>query len=65
MVTNNHNTIHLPYYDERYIKIINSEDDLDVEWIKKKEIVDYGYKGDFSSSYLIGVVNEALNKNGD
>ena len=65
LVTNNHNTIHLPYYDERYIKIINSEDDLDVEWIKKKEIVDYGYKGDFSSSYLIGVVNEALNKNGD
>lgn len=48
LLTNNPNIVNYPYYNERYMKIFNNPDDIDFEWVKFVETVDYNYKGDFS-----------------
>ena len=35
-------------YDERYMKYFHTINDIDIEWIKTKESIDYGYDGRFS-----------------
>ncbi len=49
LLTNNKNIVNMRYYDPKYMKIFTSLDDIDYEWVKKEEHVDYGYKHDFSS----------------
>ena len=38
----------MKYYDARYMKYFKNIDDIDIEWVKRREKVDYGYKDDFS-----------------
>ena len=56
LLTNNPNIVNFPYYDERFMRIFNNADDVDVQWIKNKQFVDYGYKGEFSPIGLLGTV---------
>lgn len=53
LLTNNRAITEMPYYDERYIKFYDNIDDIDWEWVKKQEKIDYGYKGEFSPLNLI------------
>lgn len=55
LLTNNRNILYLPYYDERYMKIIEKIEDIDVEWIRRRENIDYHYHGDFSPVHLLNV----------
>lgn len=48
LLTNNKNILKMKYYNPKYMKLFSSFDDIDYEWVKKIEKVDYGYKGDFS-----------------
>ena len=48
LLTNNSNIFELPFYNDRYMKYFGELKDIDVEWIKEREIVDYGYKDEFS-----------------
>lgn len=48
LLTNNKVITELKYYNPKYMKVFTSFDDIDFDWIKKEERVDYGYKGDFS-----------------
>lgn len=48
LLTNNPNIVNLPYYDSRYMKYFNDIDDIDFEWINKKEDINYNYKNDFT-----------------
>ncbi len=52
LLTNNRHLSELPYYDERYMRFFETEDDIDIEWVKKVEEIDYGYKGEFSPLHL-------------
>ncbi len=58
LITNNKNVVGYPYYNPKWMKIIDKPEDVDIDWVKSKEIVDYQYKGDFSPvnfiDYLIG-----------
>ena len=56
LLTNNSNIVNFPYYDERYMRIFKSSDDIDIQWIRSKQPVDYGYKGDFSPIGLLNTV---------
>ena len=53
LLTNNKNVINLPFYDSRFIHVFESIDDIDTQWIKKKEDIDYRYDGRFSLTRFI------------
>lgn len=48
LLTNNPNIVKYPFYNPRYMKLFSKVEDIDVEWIKKREKVDYHYNGEFS-----------------
>ncbi|MDO5346526.1 MAG: hypothetical protein Q4E91_12385 [Lachnospiraceae bacterium] len=56
LLTNNPNIVNFPYYNEKYMKIFHTADDIDIAWIKKEEPVEYFYKGDFSPLNMLDVV---------
>lgn len=53
LLTNNKRIAEEAFYNSKYIKIFNTIEDIDVEWIKKIEEVDYGYNNDFSAINFI------------
>jgi hypothetical protein len=53
LLTNNPRITELPYYDERFMKFFSSADGIDFEWVRKKEAVDYGYRGEFSPVHFV------------
>lgn len=61
LLTNNKHLYDLPYYDARYMRSFDQFEDIDLDWIKKKETIDYGYKGDFSPMGLLAYL-EKLNR---
>lgn len=56
LLTNNPDIKSFPYYDSRYMKIFKDADDIDLNWIKKKQKIDYRYRGDFSPLNMLDVV---------
>jgi hypothetical protein len=62
LLTNNKNIVNMPFYDSNYIKIFDSVEDIDFEWIKKIEEVNYKYNGEFSPVNLLEEVKENSQK---
>ena len=62
LLTNNQNAKKLSFYNEKYIKIFNKFEDIDIEWIKKIEPINYNYKNEFSPMYIVEKLKE-LEKN--
>ena len=61
-LTNNKGIVDLPYYDARFMRIIDGPEDIDIDWVMKREDVDYGYRGEFSPANILGIVEEHLGK---
>lgn len=53
LLTNNRSIFDFSYYDERFMRYFEVPDDIDWDWVKEDIAVDYGYKGEFSSVYLL------------
>jgi len=60
LLTNNRYIKELPFYNEQYMKIFNDFSDIDVEWIKRKEKIYYGYNGEFSPVKILDILNKKL-----
>lgn len=60
LLTNNPHVADLPFYDARYMRYFSNPEDIDVEWVMKKEKIDYHYAGEFSSARIIDKLNELL-----
>lgn len=60
LLTNNKTILEFPYYNKRYMQYFESMDDIDWNWIKSTDHVDYGYKGDFSPILLLDRINNEL-----
>ena len=58
LLTNNPNVVKLPYYNPLYMRYFQKIEDIDPEWLKTEEIIDYGYKGDFSPVHLIDYIEK-------
>ena len=56
LLTNNKNIINFPFYNPRWMKIFSSVDDIDTEWVKKREPIDYNYQGEFSPTHFIDYI---------
>lgn len=48
LLTNNYRITELPFYNEKYMRIFSDPSEIDIDWCKAKENVDYGYNDDFS-----------------
>ena len=53
LITNNNRIVNYPYYNPQWMKIIEKPEDIDVEWVKNSEIVDYHYNGEFSPIHFV------------
>ena len=58
LLTTNKNVVNLPFYDPRYMKVFEKPEDIDIEWIKRREEIDYHYDGRFSPTHLIDKIIE-------
>ncbi len=55
LLTSNPRIKNYPFYDERYMKVFSSESDIDYDWVKKRETINYGYKDEFSPKYFFNL----------
>lgn len=62
LLTNNKNIVDLPFYDERYMRVFEKAEDIDVDWIRLKDEVDYGYRGEFSPARIVDMIEEYFGK---
>ena len=58
LLTNNPNITGLPYYDSRWMRVFQTAEDIDLEWLHAVEPVDYGYRGDYSAETFLHRVEE-------
>ncbi|MBP5674765.1 hypothetical protein J6W91_00345 [Candidatus Saccharibacteria bacterium] len=59
LLTNIKYTKNLNFYNEKYMKITDfKEENIDFDWIKKREKVNYGYKGEFSPSNILKMIEK-------
>lgn len=57
LLTNNHIITKLPFYNPKYMKCFNSYEDIDLEWIKREEKIDFGYNKEFSPLKILEIIN--------
>jgi len=60
LLTNNRAIENMPFFDERYIKFYDDAQDVDWNWVKAVEDVDYGYDGTFSPVKLLATMEKQL-----
>lgn len=53
LLSDNDSITSFPFYNPKWMKVFHSPNDIDTDWIKREEKVDYGYKGEFSPIHLI------------
>lgn len=62
LLTNNKKIVDMPYYNPETMRYFESIDDIDVQWIKEKRVIDYGYHGEFSPINLIRFIDNLNTK---
>jgi len=63
LLTTNKDIINLPFYNPDYMKIVENINELDVEWIKRREKIEYRYNDDFSPTHIIDLIEEKMRFN--
>lgn len=58
LLTNNPNVSQLPYYDKRFMRYFSCIDEVDTDWVKKKESINYEYGGEFSQLHLLDFIKK-------
>ena len=58
LLTTNKNVVNLPYYDSRYMKIIEKAEDIDFAWVRQRDNVEYNYRGEFSPVNLLEIIRQ-------
>lgn len=48
LLTNNKSIFEFPYYNPQYMQYFSDISQIDMEFLKREETVDYGYNGDYS-----------------
>ena len=56
LLTNNTNIKNFPFFNSKLMRIFSSVDDIDAEWIKSREPIDYNYHGEFSPTHFIDYI---------
>lgn len=61
LITNNKSVKNNRYYNPKWMKIIDYADEIDSEWLKEREDINYQYKNDYSSIKLINEIKRYFN----
>ena len=61
-MTTNPDLDELPYYDPRYMRFFQTAELLDLDWLRRGDAVDYGYRGEFSAEQFLKNVSKVLNR---
>ena len=56
LLSNNANIVSFPFYNPKWMKVFSSIKDIDVEWVKTREPINYNYKGEFSPIHFIDYI---------
>ena len=64
LLTNNRGIFNMPFYNPLYMKYFEKAEDIDVEWVKRVEKVEYGYNNDFSSINLLNRIKSEIKNRG-
>ena len=59
LLTNNHSSMKHPLYNDKYMSVFDSEQEIDIKLIKSDNSVDYHYQNEMSPVYF---VEEILNR---
>ena len=57
LLTNNPNIKELSFYNPQYMKYFENIEDIDFEWVKRKETIDYHYNNEFSPNHILKELN--------
>lgn len=60
LLTNNPHICDLPYYDPRYMRVFSSIEEIDVDWIRKREAIHYDYHDEFSPNNLVQTLEQLI-----
>lgn len=60
LLTNNHAIKKMPFYNERYMKTYDDLKDVDWDWVKSVEKIDYGYNGEFSPMHILETIEQKM-----
>ena len=52
LLTNNRHLEELPFYNSHFMRCFRDASEIDWNWVKKPEDIDYQYDGSFSPVYL-------------
>ena len=64
LLTNNREIVNMPFFDDRFIHFYNHIEDIDWDWVKRREEIDYGYNGEFSPVNLLTRIEMEIRKGG-
>ena len=53
LLTNNKDIIYYPFYNSKWMKVFTNISEIDIEWLRTNENIDYKYSGEFSPKLLI------------
>lgn len=62
LLTNNPDIVSLPFYDSGFMKYFENINDIDFEWLKKNENINYGYNNEFSAIHLAKMIKADFEK---
>ena len=57
LLSNNPSIKDFPFYNPQWMKVFTRPTDIEIDWILKKETVNYGYNGEFSPTHFIDYLN--------
>ncbi len=61
LLTNWQGITQFPFYDPRYMRYFSSAEDIDMDFVRNREPVDYGYKGENSPRHFLDELAQRIN----
>ena len=58
LLTNYHGITELPFYNADYMKVFDTADDIDPEWVRSRESINYNYNGMFSPLNILKMLED-------
>lgn len=62
-ITDNQAVLESPFYNPDYMQVVKGVEDIDPKFVTRKDVVDYGYNGEFSPIHLIELIDQKLTEN--
>lgn len=62
LLTNNENVVTFDFYNPDYVKIFHSAEEINVDFIKKQQKIEYGYDNEFSPCRFLEQIEQDLMK---